>query len=50
MKNTNAKTKYLVICNAFKKLENLLREGKYPELAIIVNHLIYLWLKDISDK
>lgn len=50
--NMNNKTKnsYIQICNAFKKLENLLYNNNYPELAIIINHLFFIWLKNKSSK
>ena len=46
MKNINRKTQYVVICNAFKKLEKRLEAEGHHELAIIISHLMYLWLKD----
>ena len=44
--NNKTKNQYVLVCNAFKKLEKYLDDGDYHEFAIIVNHLMYLWLKD----
>ena len=50
MKNINRKTQYVVICNAFKKLETLLEAEGYHETAVIIIHLMYMWLRDYNSK
>ena len=44
--NNRTKKQNVLICNAFKKLEKHLEATGYYELATIVGHLMYLWLKD----
>lgn len=44
--NNRTKKQNVLICNAFKKLEKYLEAEGHHELAIIISHLMYLWLKD----
>ncbi len=44
--NNRTKKQNVLICNAFKKLEKYLEAEGCHELAVIISHLMYLWLKD----
>lgn len=44
------KKQNVLICNAFKRLETLLEAEGYHETAVIVIHLMYIWLKDYNSR